>query len=134
MASSEDKENSGSEMPKVVEAVNLAPSLAPDDGAVPDLILVNSGDVDGLLTAEDDSVILELSDLLPDGSGEVVLFTGEDLPVNILTSETITAMGIADTHVTAAGLDVTGHHFYSFESGITVYSLTDLLITSNEAA
>src|SRR3546814_9694979 len=37
-----------------------------------------------------DSVLLQLGDLLPDSSGEVVLFMGEDVSVNLLTHETIT--------------------------------------------
>ena len=81
-----------------------------------------------------DSVILELGDLLPDASGEVVLFMGEDVSVNILTRETITEFGIADPHVTASGVDVTGLHFYSFEGGLTVYSASDILIVNDPNA
>ena len=76
------------------------------------------------------AVVLELEDLLPDASGEVVLFAGEELPVNIVTDEPLTDAGIAEAHVTAAGVDVTGLHFYSFESGLTLYSPTDLLIVT----
>src|SRR3546814_7330197 len=39
---------------------------------------------------DQDSVLLQLGDLLPDSSGEVVLFMGEDVSVNLLTRETIT--------------------------------------------
>jgi len=81
-----------------------------------------------------DSVILELGDLLPDSSGEVVLFMGEDVSVNILTREVITGFGIADPHVTASGVDVTGLHFYSFEGGLTVYSASDILIVNDPNA
>lgn len=81
-----------------------------------------------------DSVVLELGDLLPDSSGEVVLFMGEDVSVNLLTRETITGFGIADPHVTATGLDVTGLHFYSFESGLTIYSASDILIINDPNA
>jgi hypothetical protein len=81
-----------------------------------------------------DSVILQLGDLLPDSSGEVVLFMGEDVSVNLLTRETITGFGIADPHVTATGVDVTGLHFYSFESGLTVYSASDILIINDPNA
>lgn len=76
----------------------------------------------------EDAVILQLGDLLPDASGEVVLFTGDDVPVNILTDTPLTGAGIAEPHVTETGLDVTGLHFYSFESGVTLYSVNDLLI------
>jgi hypothetical protein len=81
-----------------------------------------------------DSVLLQLGDLLPDSSGEVVLFMGEDVSVNLLTRETITGFGIADPHVTAAGVDVTGLHFYSFEGGLTIYSASDILIINDPNA
>ena len=83
---------------------------------------------------DSDSVLLQLGDLLPDSSGEVVLFMGEDVSVNLLTRETITGFGIADQHVTATGVDVTGLHFYSFESGLTVYSASDILIINDPNA
>jgi len=81
-----------------------------------------------------DSVVLQLGDLLPDSSGEVVLFMGEDVSVNLLTRETITGFGIADPHVTATGVDVTGLHFYSFEGGLTIYSANDILIINDPNA
>lgn len=93
------------------------------------LVIVEPG---GTSPADDpESVLLQLGDLLPDSSGEVVLFMGEDLSVNLLTRETITGFGIADSHVTASGVDVTGLNFYSFESGLTVYSATDILIIND---
>ncbi len=82
-------------------------------------------------TAVGETVLLELADLLPDALGEVVLFADEDLPVNIVTDQPITEVGIAEAHVTAAGVDVTGLHFYSFESGLTVYSPIDVLIIAD---
>ncbi len=81
-----------------------------------------------------DTVLLELADLLPDASGEVVLFADDDLPVNIVTDLPVTEAGIAEAHVTAAGVDVTGLHFYSFESGLTVYSPNDVLIIADSGA
>ena len=78
-----------------------------------------------------ETVLLELADLLPDASGEVVLFADDSLPVNIVTDQPITKVGIAEAHVTAAGVDVTGLHFYSFESGLTVYSPIDVLIIAD---
>ena len=81
-----------------------------------------------------ETVLLELSDLLPDASGEVVLFTGDDLPVNIVTDQPVAEAGIAEAHVTATGVDVTGLHFYSFESGLTVYSPIDVLIVAESGA
>ncbi len=91
------------------------------------LILDSPSDAEPLVG---ETVLLDLADLLPDESGEVVLFADDALPVNILTDEPVTSEGIAAAHVTAAGLDVTGLHFYSFESGITLYSPSDLLIVT----
>ena len=98
------------------------------------LVIVEPGAPSPADDLDSDSVVLELDDLLPDSSGEVVLFTGEDVSVNILTHETITSFGIADPHVTASGVDVTGLHFYSFESGLTVYSASDILIINDPNA
>jgi hypothetical protein len=53
------------------------------------------------------------------------------LPVNIVTGLPVLDAGIAETHVTAAGLDVSGLQFYSFESGLTVYSPTDVMIVAD---
>ncbi len=75
-----------------------------------------------------ETVLLDLADLLPDDAGEVVLFADDALPVNILADQPMTDAGIAEAHVTATGVDVTGLHFYSFEGGVTVYSPTDVLI------
>ncbi len=93
-----------------------------------DILILDPGTT--LNQATEETVLLELEDLLPDASGEIVLFAGEELPVNIVTDEPLTDAGIAEAHVTAAGVDVTGLHFYSFESGITLYSPTDLLIVT----
>lgn len=98
------------------------------------LIIVEPGAPSPADDLSADSVVLELGDLLPDSSGEVVLFMGEDVSVNILTHETITGFGIADPHITASGVDVTGLHFYSFEGGLTVYSASDVLIINDPNA
>ncbi len=101
-----------------------APRTAGADGA--EIFILDPGNAP--VQAMEEMVILELEDLLPDASGEVVLFAGEELPVTFVTHEPVTDAGIAEAHVTAAGVDVTRQHFYSFESGITLYSPTDLLI------
>ena len=82
----------------------------------------------------DDSLFLELAALLPDPSGEVVLIAEPDMSLSLVTREPLIGLGISDQHVTGSGLEVTGLHFYSFESGITVYSPTDLLIIDDPAA
>lgn len=104
--------------------VSAIPTIAPADATTIELVPGDRGPI----AESDESLVLELTDLLPDAAGEVVLFLGDGLPINLRTDEAITGTGIADSHVTATGVDVTGLHFYSFESGITVYSLSDVLI------
>ncbi len=80
--------------------------------------------------SDDDALVLELADLLPDDAGEVVLMASEDVAVNLQSNEPITGSGVSEAHVTASGVDVTGHHFYSFEGGVTIYSPHDLLVVT----
>ena len=89
-------------------------------------------DADSL--AAEPLVSLTLDDLLPDDAGEVVLLAGDDLPINLLTDVTLAETGIAPEHVTAGGVEVTGLHYYSFESGLTIYSPVDLLIIDDPNA
>ena len=96
------------------------------------MLILDPGGLENPVVGE--IVLLELADLLPDALGEVVLFAGDELPVNIVTDQPVTEVGIAEAHVTAAGVDVTGLHFYSFESGLTVYSPTDVLIIAESGA
>ena len=102
---------------------------AENAGVGAEVLILDSGGLENPAVGE--TILLELADLLPDASGEVVLFAADDLPVNIVTDQPITEVGIAEAHVTAAGVDVTGLHFYSFESGLTVYSPTDVLIIAD---
>lgn len=124
MASTERGQDLGGRLNSPVETTASEASQAAGD----DILILDPGTT--LNQAAEETVLLELEDLLPDASGEVVLFAGEELPVNIVTDEPLTDAGIAEAHVTAAGVDVTGLHFYSFESGITLYSPTDLLIVT----
>lgn len=78
---------------------------------------------------EPEPIVLQFEDLLPDADGRVVLFAEDDMAVNIVTTERIADSGIVEDHVTADGLDVSGLHYYSFENGVTVYSLSDLVIS-----
>ncbi len=128
MVSSERGQDLGGRLNSPVETTASAAAQAPGvEGA--DILVLDPGPT--LNQATEATVLLELEDLLPDAFGEVVLFAGEELPVNIVTDEPLTGAGIAEAHVTAAGVDVTGLHFYSFESGITLYSPTDLLIVTD---
>lgn len=123
MASSDDRHDAGGQAQHP-----MAPSAAEATaGEGADILILDPG---GPEPITEETVLLELEDLLPDASGEVVLFADDELPVNIVTDEPVTDAGIAEAHVTATGVDVTGLHFYSFEGGITLYSPTDLLIVT----
>lgn len=130
-------EKTGLDLPEAPASAQVSAeerlNLHVDSDPLP-LIIVEPGTPSPAEDLSADSVVLELGDLLPDSSGEVVLFMGEDVSVNIMTHETITGFGIADPHVTASGVDVTGLHFYSFEGGLTVYSATDILIINDPNA
>ncbi len=104
----------------------------PEESAAAEVLILDTGALETPVAGE--TVLLELADLLPDASGEVVLFADDTLPLNIVTDLPVTDAGIAEAHVTAAGVDVTGLHFYSFESGLTVYSPTDVLIVADTSA
>ncbi len=81
----------------------------------------------------DDSMVLSLSDLLPDANGDVVLFSeAGPVAVNITTDERGTETGTADHYVTLSGVDVSGYHFCTFEAGLTIFypPEIDLLVTS----
>ncbi len=109
-------------------------SVVPEESGGAEVLILDSAGLENPVVGEPavgETVLLELADLLPDASGEVVLFADADLPVNIVTDLPVTDAGIAEAHVTAAGVDVTGLHFYSFESGLTVYSPTDVLIVAD---
>ena len=79
--------------------------------------------------AVEDRLVLSLSDLLPGDQGELVLIPGDNAPVDLLTSHAVFAQGVAENHITADGIDVTGLSFLSFATGITVYFPTDLSLT-----
>ena len=102
------------------------PVVGPKDEAEPAVVLS-----DGPGAAAEESVVLELADLLPDEAGDVVLFAGDDFAVNLVSDQPVTDAGLAEAHVTATGFDVTGLHYYSFENGVTVYSQSDLLILNS---
>jgi hypothetical protein len=83
----------------------------------------------------EDQMVLSLADLLPDSRGDVVLFNeAGPLSVNIMADSPVTESGTADHYVTSAGVDVTGYHFCTFDSGLTIYypSEIDLLVTAGQ--
>lgn len=81
----------------------------------------SSASEDYLGLSDNETVVLELKDLLPDSGGEIVIHgTGLGI-IGVSTSLAVTATGTADTHVTAAGEDVSGFRYYQLDGGITLY-------------
>lgn len=65
---------------------------------------------------------MELSDLLQDTNGEIVLFNDSHLPALAVRADSQpVATGEAGPHVTAAGEDVTGYRFVAFGDGTKLY-------------
>lgn len=84
--------------------------------------------LDGLAT--EPVMVLSLTDLVPDGGGEVAIQSLGVPAVGIETLESVsvTASGTAQAHVTAAGEDVSGYRFYSFDNGITLYFPPEMVV------
>lgn len=103
----------------VAAAVSVAPNspegvesaaMAPDPGNLP--------------------ITLTFDDLLPDLNGEIVVMgTGFDGPLSIVTDQKICAEGVADSHLTADGLDVGGLAFFAFEGGTKLYYSPEIEVT-----
>ncbi len=89
---------------------------------------VVAGEAAPLVFDPDETMVLTLEDLFPDANGEVVISTDGDLPINLIASDAVDHSGVAADHVTAAGIDVSGLHFHTFESGLTIYFEQDALL------
>jgi hypothetical protein len=73
---------------------------------------------------------LALSDLIEDANGEVVVFNDSNLRNLALTTDaSVIAEGRASSHVTAAGEDVSGFKFVTFDNGMTLYFESYLEVT-----
>ncbi|HET6470177.1 MAG TPA: hypothetical protein VFG43_17510 [Geminicoccaceae bacterium] len=93
-------------------------------------------EVMGMADPDYDVVTLELGDLISDHNGEVVLFNDSGLrALAIATDAHLVAEGAAERHVTAAGEDVSGFRFMSFDNGLTLYYQDglDLLVRGEHA-
>jgi len=67
-------------------------------------------------------VELMLADLVADANGEIVLFNDSGFrSLAIQTDRAVVADGRAGAHVTAAGDDVSGFQFVTFDNGLTLY-------------
>ena len=73
-------------------------------------------------------MVLTLEDLFPDENGEVVISTEDGLAISLLTAGEPSETGVADDHVTAAGIDVSGLHYHTFDGGLTIYFASDALV------
>lgn len=81
----------------------------------------------GGIAGEGNAISLSLTDLLPDSSGAIVIEgEGNDLSVRIVTDEPLVDAGVVAQLVTATGEDVSGHAYFSFENGTTLYAPRDL--------
>jgi hypothetical protein len=80
-------------------------------------------------------VSLRLDDLIRDEHGEVVLFNDSGVrSMAVETNAEVVARGAAEPHVTAAGEDVSGLRFMSFDNGLTLYYQDglDLIVRSEQ--
>jgi hypothetical protein len=69
-----------------------------------------------------DAISLSLEDLLPDTGGSIVIEgDGDTLSIQLVTDQSVVEHGVVDQLVTAAGEDVSGHAFFAFSHGLTVY-------------
>jgi hypothetical protein len=65
---------------------------------------------------------LAMSDLVADANGEIVFFNDSGLRrLAIATEAAVVSNGRAGVHRTAAGQDVTGFRYLSFDNGLTLY-------------
>lgn len=83
----------------------------------------------------DDVVTLELSDLVRDTNGEIVLFNDSHLPTMAVRVETAPIeSGEIGRHVTAAGDDVSGYRFVAFDNGTKLFyhMSMDLVLLDSE--
>jgi hypothetical protein len=71
---------------------------------------------------EDPPLILALADLMRDQNGEVVLFNDSGLRALALSTDVpVVAEGEAGRHQTAAGEDVSGFRYVTFEGGLKLF-------------
>jgi hypothetical protein len=81
-------------------------------------------------SAAEPIMVLTLRDLVPDAAGEVAIQSFGVPAVGIEAGEqvAITGSGTVESHVTAAGEDVSGYRFYAFDNGMTVYFPPDMVV------
>ena len=107
-----------------------------DDGAVLPMPTYGDGEVlsakvtPGTAASLDDmNVTLQLSDMLPDANGEIVILgDGGDSHLNIVTDLRLLETGIASSHLTEGGVQVDGLTYWIFEDGTKVYHSHDVIL------
>lgn len=68
----------------------------------------------------EDGLILTFDDLIVDDDREV-LVDAQAAPVSLVTGSLVVGEGIAEGHMTAAGVDVSGLTYVTLENGVTIY-------------
>lgn len=65
---------------------------------------------------------IALDDLISDDNGEIVFFNDSGFrTLSIATGSSVVSNGQASTHATAAGEDVSGFNYVTFDNGVTLY-------------
>ena len=111
----------------------IAAATVTPDGANSDTKpLPHDAAVDELAALQREDVLtLELSDLVSDSNGEIVLFNDSHLPALAVRADTPPVeSGAVGSYVTAAGDDVSGYRFVAFDNGTKLFyqDSTDLVI------
>ena len=79
--------------------------------------------------AEPDTISLQLTDLLPDSAGNIVIeYDGGNLAVQLLTDQAVIDSGVAVEAVDANGSDLSGLAYCAFGDGTTVFFPTDISV------
>jgi hypothetical protein len=120
------------------ESSNVAPVTRPElERKLAEIARQPGVGAPGEALPEPVEVALALADLISDDNGEIVLFNDSGLRSLVLhTDAAVVADGRAPAHVTAAGDDVSGFKFMTFDNGLTLYfeEGLHLVLTRGEAA
>ena len=114
-------------------ALGTKQAVALDEADVQRDVIIEGQD----LRPESSVLTLELTDLLRDSNGEVVLFNDSHLPALAVRADSqLVASGEVEQHITVAGDDVTGYRYVAFDNGTTLYyheSLDLVILGGHEA-
>lgn len=73
------------------------------------------------LIEQEQPLLLSIDDLMVDSNGEIVIYNGDGIEAVTLTGATVTHTGRVEFHRTAAGDDVAGFQFLTFDNGVTIF-------------